>query len=75
MRREAAEGLPGDLLVAGDAGFALRDAIAAGEYHPFTGPINKQDGTPWLAEGEVASDEDLLGMTFYVEGITGDIPN
>ncbi|MEO1537601.1 MAG: BMP family ABC transporter substrate-binding protein [Pseudomonadota bacterium] len=54
---------------------AMRDAIAAGEYHPFTGPINKQDGTPWLAEGEVASDEDLLGMTFYVEGITGDIPN
>lgn len=54
---------------------AMRDAIAAGEYHPFTGPLNKQDGTPWLAEGEVASDEDLLGMTFYVEGITGDIPN
>ncbi len=54
---------------------ALRDAIAAGEYHPFTGPINKQDGTSWLAEGEVASDEDLLGMTFYVEGIEGDIPN
>lgn len=54
---------------------AMRDAIAAGEYHPFTGPINKQDGTPWLAEGEVASDEDLLGMTFYVEGIQGEIPN
>ncbi|MEM9426191.1 MAG: BMP family ABC transporter substrate-binding protein [Pseudomonadota bacterium] len=54
---------------------AMRDAIAAGEYHPFTGPINKQDGTPWLAEGEVASDEDLLGMTFYVEGIEGEIPN
>lgn len=54
---------------------ALRDAIAAGEYHPFTGPINKQDGTPWLAEGEVATDEELLGMNFYVEGLTGEIPN
>lgn len=54
---------------------ALRDAIAAGEYHPFTGPLNKQDGTPWLAEGEVATDEQLLSMDFYVEGITGDIPN
>ncbi len=54
---------------------ALIEAIATGEYHPFTGPINRQDGTPWLAEGEVASDEDLLGMTFYVEGITGEIPN
>jgi basic membrane protein A len=31
---------------------ALKDAIAAGEYHPFTGPLNKQDGTDWLAEGE-----------------------
>lgn len=54
---------------------ALRDAIAAGTYHPFTGPINKQDGTAWLAEGEVAPDGDLLGMGFYVEGVTGDIPN
>ena len=54
---------------------ALKDAIAAGEYHPFTGPINKQDGTPWLAEGETASDGDLLGMNFYIEGLTGDVPN
>jgi basic membrane protein A and related proteins len=53
---------------------ALRDAIAAGTYHPFTGPINKQDGTPWLAEGAVAADGEILGMNFYVEGITGDIP-
>ncbi len=53
---------------------ALRDAIAAGEYHPFTGPLNKQDGTPWLAEGEVADDGTLLGMNFYVEGLTGEIP-
>ncbi|QXT39370.1 BMP family ABC transporter substrate-binding protein [Gymnodinialimonas ceratoperidinii] len=51
------------------------DAIAAGEYHPFTGPINRQDGTAWLAEGEVADDGTLAGMDFYVEGITGDIPN
>jgi simple sugar transport system substrate-binding protein len=53
---------------------ALRDAIAAGTYHPFTGPINKQDGSAWLAEGATAPDGDLLGMNFYVEGITGDIP-
>ena len=54
---------------------AMRDAIAAGTYHPFTGPINKQDGSAWLAEGQVAPDGDLLGMNFYVEGITGQIPN
>jgi len=53
---------------------ALRDAIAAGTVHPFTGPINKQDGSAWLAEGATAPDGDLLGMNFYVEGISGDIP-
>jgi simple sugar transport system substrate-binding protein len=54
---------------------AAADAIAAGELHPFTGPINKQDGSVWLAEGETADDATLLGMNFYVEGIEGVIPN
>ena len=53
---------------------AMIAAIGAGEYHPFTGPINKQDGSAWLAEGEVADDGTLAGMDFYVEGITGEIP-
>ena len=53
---------------------ALRDAIAAGTYKPFTGPLNKQDGSPWLAAGETADDGTLAGMNFYVEGIVGDIP-
>ena len=29
----------------------------------------------WPAEGETADDGTLLGMNFYVEGLTGDIPN
>jgi basic membrane protein A len=49
--------------------------LRTGDYHAFTGPINKQDGTAWLAEGETADDGTLAGMSFYVEGITGDIPN
>ena len=53
---------------------ALKDALADGSYHAFTGPLNKQDGTPWLAEGETADDGTLAGMNFYVEGIQGDIP-
>ncbi|WP_424987859.1 BMP family ABC transporter substrate-binding protein [Microbulbifer sp. S227A] len=53
---------------------ALKDAIASGEYHPFTGPLNKQDGSAWLAEGDTADDGTLAGMNFYVEGIEGDIP-
>lgn len=50
-------------------------AITAGSYHPFTGPINKQDGSVFLAEGEVATDEQLVTMNFYLEGFVGDIPS
>ncbi|MFQ5622148.1 MAG: BMP family ABC transporter substrate-binding protein [Paracoccaceae bacterium] len=53
---------------------AAADAIAAGKLHPFTGPINKQDGSPWLAAGEVADDGTLAGLNFYVEGIEGELP-
>ena len=53
---------------------ALRDKIGSGEYHPFTGPLNKADGSEWLAEGETAPDSDLQGMNFFVEGITAQIP-
>lgn len=54
---------------------AMIAAITDGTYHPFTGPINKQDGSVWLADGEVAEDGELLGMNFYIEGLTGEIPN
>lgn len=53
---------------------ALIGEIASGAYHPFTGPLNRQDGTPWLTGDEVADDATLLGMNFFVEGLTGDIP-
>ncbi len=48
--------------------------IKSGELHPFTGPINKQDGTPWLKAGEKADDGTLLGMNFYVEGVDDKLP-
>ncbi len=54
---------------------ALKASIVDGSYHPFTGPLNKQDGSPWLADGEVADDGALAGLDFYIEGISGDIPN
>ena len=53
---------------------AMRDAIADGSYHPFTGPIKKQDGSDWLGAGETSDDGTLLGMKFYVEGITAEVP-
>ena len=54
---------------------AMKQGIIDGSYHPFTGPLNKQDGSVWLADGEVADDGALAGMDFYIEGISGDIPN
>ena len=51
-----------------------RKAITEGRLHAFTGPVNKQDGSPWLKAGETADDGTLLGMNFYVEGIEGSLP-
>ncbi len=68
---EISSAVPADVKASAEA---LRDSLASGEYHAFTGPINKQDGSALLAEGETADDGTLLGMNFYVEGISGDIP-
>ena len=51
---------------------ALIKSIADESYHPFTGPLNKQDGSPLLEDGEVTDDGTLAGMEFYVEGVEGD---
>ncbi|WP_282181509.1 BMP family ABC transporter substrate-binding protein [Aliiroseovarius marinus] len=72
---EISDAVPADVKAEAEA---LRDALASGEYHAFTGPLNKQDGTPWLADGETAADygdDGLAGMSFYVEGIEAEIPS
>ncbi|MCR9127757.1 MAG: BMP family ABC transporter substrate-binding protein [Rhodobacteraceae bacterium] len=68
---EISDAVPADVKA---EALAMKAAIGSGAYHPFTGPINKQDGSAWLAEGEVADDGTLAGMNFYVEGLEGDIP-
>lgn len=68
---EITDAVPADVKAEAEA---LRDAIAAGTVHPFTGPIKKADGSDWLAEGATAPDGDLLGMGFFVEGITAEVP-
>ena len=57
-----------------DAMKAIID-FAMEKVDPFMGPINKQDGTPWLGAGEIAPIADLMGMQFYVEGIESQFPN
>jgi len=64
--------VPAEVAAAADA---VKDAIAAGELHPFAGPIKNQAGELVVPEGEVMSDEDLLKMNWYVEGIQGALPN
>ena len=54
---------------------AVEAAIKAGELHPFTGPIRDREGVERLAAGEVATDEMLLGMNWFVKGVVGDLPN
>ena len=57
-----------------DAMKAIID-FAMEKVDPFMGPINKQDGTPWLGVSETAPIADLMGMQFYVEGIESQFPN
>jgi simple sugar transport system substrate-binding protein len=48
--------------------------IAAGKFHPFTGPIRSNAGKDIAGKGEVLSDEQLGKMDFYVEGVVGKVP-
>ncbi|MEM9221731.1 MAG: BMP family ABC transporter substrate-binding protein [Pseudomonadota bacterium] len=57
-----------------EAARKTEDAIRSDALEPFTGPINKQDGSVWLKDGERASETELLGLNFYVEGIDGALP-
>ena len=53
---------------------ATAEAIANGTLHPFAGPIRNQAGELVAKEGENLSDEVLLGMNYYVEGVEGEVP-
>ena len=52
----------------------IKDAISAGEYFAFTGPIRDNTGKLQLADGEVATDLQLNQMMYYVEGIDAVVP-
>ncbi len=49
-------------------------AIKAGKLHPFAGPIKDQNGEITVAAGSTHSDGELLGMSYFVEGVQGTIP-
>ena len=54
-----------------DKGNAEKARIIAGEQKIFVGPIKDQSGAVKVAAGAVASDEELLGMTWFVDGVIG----
>jgi simple sugar transport system substrate-binding protein len=64
--------LKGDALTAENS--ALLDkfiAELAGGFEPFTGPLNYQDGTPFLADGEVATFSQVWYLPQLLEGMEG----
>lgn len=56
-----------------DAGTAIDEFIAAlaGGLNLWTGPINLQDGTAYLAAGEVATDQQVWYLPQLLEGMEG----
>ena len=52
----------------------FKRAIVNGYFDPFEGPIYDQDGKLRVKEGEKLSDDDLLGMYWFVDNVQGTIP-
>jgi basic membrane protein A and related proteins len=48
--------------------------LIAGRFDVFWGPIKDQSGNLRIAAGEKPADEVLLGMDWFVEGVTGTLP-
>ncbi len=50
------------------------EAIKAGTLLPFAGPLKDQSGNVVAEAGKSLSDGELLGMSYFVEGVQGTIP-
>jgi len=50
---------------------AFKKGLGDGSINLFVGPLKYQDGTPFLAEGEVATDKQIWYMPQLIEGIIG----
>ena len=53
----------------------LEADLTAGRFHPFTGPVVKQDGSTAVAAGQVMNDDQLNKMNYYLQGVVSKIPN
>ena len=59
--------LPAEAVAAAET---VRKGIIDGSLHPFAGPINDQNGMAKIPAGQTIPDKDLLGMDWYVEGVS-----
>jgi basic membrane protein A len=66
--------------IASDVDAAVKAAVAErrqqiidGSFHPFQGPINAQDGSLYVAAGDVLDDGTMLSMDVFVEGVVGSL--
>ena len=66
--------------IAADVDAAVKAAVAErkqqiidGSFHPFQGPINAQDGSLYVAAGDVLDDGTMLSMDVFVEGVVGSL--
>ncbi|MFC1488760.1 BMP family ABC transporter substrate-binding protein [Thermodesulfobacteriota bacterium] len=48
-----------------------KEEIASGKTDVFVGPIKDQDGKLRIVKGKAATDQELLGMTYFVKGVIG----
>lgn len=48
--------------------------IAAGNFHPFDGPVVDQSGAEKIAEGSTLADGDLLSINWLVKGVETNLP-
>jgi basic membrane protein A len=51
-----------------------KQANSAGTLLPFAGPIKDNGGALKVAAGSSVSVDDLMSMTWYVEGVDGTVP-
>jgi basic membrane protein A len=50
---------------------AKKSAIIDGSVKLFDGPVKDQGGNVRVQQGQAATDEELLNMTYFVQGVVG----
>jgi len=53
---------------------AHKQRILSGEWDVFCGPVFAQDGTMAIAPGQCMNDGDMLGVSWFVQGVVGEVP-